>query len=67
MSYGNAILSKAKTKLLKKLGGGSAEFQLSDDGKTIFMLSGSSLSQADVGKLDRRQTDCFRRGHGVET
>ncbi|MCH2183472.1 MAG: S41 family peptidase [Mariniblastus sp.] len=40
------------TKLLKKLGGGPAEFVLSQDGKTIFLMSGSSLSWADVGKMD---------------
>lgn len=43
---------EGNTKLLKKLGPGPAEFQLSGDGKTIFMLSGSSLSQADVAKME---------------
>ena len=39
------------TKLLKKLADG-ASFQFSDDEKTIFMLSGSSLSHASVDSID---------------
>ncbi len=43
---------EGRTKLLKKLGAGTAEFVLSKDGKTIFMMSGNNISWADVGKLD---------------
>ncbi|MFK7769950.1 MAG: S41 family peptidase [Mariniblastus sp.] len=45
-------LRENKTKLIKKFGGGPVEFQLSDDEKSIFMLAGSSLSFAEVGKMD---------------
>ena len=48
-----------RTKLLKKLGPGPAEFVLSKDGKTIFMMSGNSLSWADVGKLDTAKPISF--------
>ena len=41
-------LREGQDKLLKKLGGGSASFTLSKDGKTLFFLSGNSLSYADV-------------------
>lgn len=42
-------LREGGTKLVKKFGGGVA-FEVSDDEKSIFMLSGSSLSYAPLGK-----------------
>lgn len=45
-------LREGRAKLLKKFGTGGVQFELSDDEKTIFMMAGSSLSFAEVGKMD---------------
>lgn len=46
-------LREGQEKLLKKMGGGSASFILSKDGKTLFFKSGSSLSYADVSSPEK--------------
>ena len=42
------------TKILAKLGAGSAAMQMSDDGETIFLLSGGSLSKIDTKSGDKK-------------
>lgn len=45
---------KESTTMLKKLGANSASMQLSDDGKTIFLLAGGSLSKIDADSGDQK-------------
>ena len=47
-----------KTKLVKKLGNG-ASFEVSDDEKTMFFLSGGSLSHASIDSLDGAKPIAF--------
>ena len=47
-----------KTKLVKKLGNG-AGFEVSDDEKTMFFLSGGSLSHASIDSLDGAKPIAF--------
>lgn len=42
------------TKILAKLGAGSASMELSDDGETIFLLSGGSLSKIDTASGEKK-------------
>ena len=47
------------TKLVKKFGPGGVGFELTPDGKSIFMLSGGSLSHASVDSLDKAKPIAF--------
>lgn len=42
------------TKILTKLGAGSASMQMSDDGESIFVLSGGSLSKIETKSGDKK-------------
>lgn len=42
------------TKLLKKLGAGGAQMRLSDDGKTIYLLSSGALSKIDAASGEQK-------------
>ncbi len=42
------------TKILAKLGAGSASMEMSADGKTIFLLSGGSLSKIDTASGEKK-------------
>ncbi len=42
------------TKILTKLGAGSAAMELSEDGKTIFLLADGSLAKVDAGSGERK-------------
>ncbi len=45
---------KESTSMLKKLGANSASMELSDDGKTIFLLASGSLSKIDTDGGDQK-------------
>ena len=45
---------KESTSVLAKLGANSASMELSDDGKSIFMLAGGSLSKIDAESGDKK-------------
>lgn len=50
---------EGSTKSVKKFGNGSVKFELSDDDKSMFFLSGSSLSHAKTDALDKAKPISF--------
>jgi tricorn protease len=50
---------ESSTKLVKKFGGGGANFVLSDDETSIFMLAGSSLSHAKIDAIESAKPISF--------